>query len=121
VFRVWQDSHKSTQGWKASFWGSVRRKFSVNNKMNDFVGNILQNKFYAYCYILLSGTRRRIPICGAAMLLRCNWCRNLAAVNCILHWVVLTLSTPHTRNSSCTTLLWLDHNHKMSIRYHKNG
>jgi len=24
--------------------------------MNDFVGNILQNKFYAYCYILLSGT-----------------------------------------------------------------
>jgi len=24
---------------------------------------------------------------------RCNWCRNLAAVNCILHWIVLTLST----------------------------
>jgi len=29
----------------------------VNNKMNDFVGNIMQNKFYAYCYVLLSGTR----------------------------------------------------------------
>jgi len=26
--------------------------------MNDFVGNTLQNKFYAYCYILLSGIRR---------------------------------------------------------------
>jgi len=52
--------------------------------MNDFVGKILQNTFYAYCYILLSGTRpkcRCTPICGAALLLRCNWCRNLAAVN----------------------------------------
>jgi len=48
--------------------------------MNDFVGNILQNKFYAYCYILLSRTRRCTPICGADMLLRCNWCRNLDAV-----------------------------------------
>jgi len=35
--------------------------------MNDFVGNILQNKFYPYCYILLSGTRWCTPICGAAM------------------------------------------------------
>jgi len=25
--------------------------------MNNFVGNILQNKFYACCYVLLSGTR----------------------------------------------------------------
>jgi len=25
--------------------------------MNDSVGNILQSKFYACCYILLSGTR----------------------------------------------------------------
>jgi len=35
-----------------------------------------------------SGTRlkrRCTPICGAALLRRCNWCRNLAAVNCILH------------------------------------
>jgi len=121
MFRVWQDSHKSTQGWKVSFWGSVRGKFSADNKLNDFVGYILQNKFYAYCYILLSRTRRCTPICGAAMLLRCIECRNLAAVNCILHWIVLTLSTMHTRNSSCITLLWLHHNHKMSIRYHKNG
>jgi len=48
--------------------------------MNDFVGNILQNKFYACGYILLSGTRQCTPICGADMLLRCNWCRNLDAV-----------------------------------------
>jgi len=48
------------------------------------------------------------------MLLRCNWCRNLAAVNCILHWITLTLSTLHTRNSSCITLFWLHHNHKMT-------
>jgi len=40
--------------------------------MNDFVGNILQTKFYACCYILLSGARpkrRCTPICGAALLL----------------------------------------------------
>jgi len=36
---------------------------------------------------------------------RCHWCRKLAAVNCTLHWVVLTLSTLHTRKSSCITLL----------------
>jgi len=52
----------------------------VNSEMNNFVGNILQNKFYAYGYILLSRTRRCTPICGAGMLLRCNWCRNVYAV-----------------------------------------
>jgi len=26
---LWQDSHKSTQGWKVSFRGSIRGKFSV--------------------------------------------------------------------------------------------
>jgi len=55
--------------------------------MNDFLGNILQNKFYACYYVLLSRTRRFTPICGAAMLLTCNRCRSLAAVNCILHWI----------------------------------
>jgi len=25
--------------------------------MNNFVGNILLNRFYAFCYVLLSGTR----------------------------------------------------------------
>jgi len=41
--------------------------------MNDFVGNILQNTFFVYCYILLSGTRpkrRCTPICGAALQLQ---------------------------------------------------
>jgi len=83
--------------------------------MNGFVGNILQNKFYACCYILLSGTRRCTPICGAGMLLKVQLVPNLAVVNCI---IVLTLPTLHTRNSSCITL---HHNHKMSISYHKNG
>jgi len=32
------------------------------------------------------------------------------------------LRTPlYTRNSSCIKLLWLHHNHKMSISYHKIG
>jgi len=89
---------------KSTFEDQPEENFSVNNKMNDFLRNILQKKFYAYCYILLSGTPRCTPICGAAMLLRCNWCQNLAAVGCILHWIVLTLFTLHTRNSSCITL-----------------
>jgi len=41
--------------------------------MNKFVGNILQKKFYACCYVLLSGTRPKNrcthSYCGAAMLL----------------------------------------------------
>jgi len=39
--------------------------------MNDFVGNVLQNKFYACCYILPSRCKidAHIPPCGAAMLL----------------------------------------------------
>jgi len=48
----------------------IRGKFSVNIKMNEFAGDILQSKFYACCYILLSGTRpksRCTPICGAAL------------------------------------------------------
>jgi len=60
-----------------------------------------------------------IPICSAAMLLRCSRCRNHAAVNCILHWIVLSLSTLQMGVSSCITLLWLHHNHKMSTSYHK--
>jgi len=34
----------------------ARGKFRVNINMSDSVGNILQSKFYACCYILLSGT-----------------------------------------------------------------
>ena len=80
---MWEDGHKSTQGWKVSFWGSVRGKYSVNNKMNECVENILQNKFYAYCYILLSGTRS-----GESRIIffpeRCSICQyrpKLSAIN----------------------------------------
>ena len=64
--------YKSTQWLKSNLLSvSQRGKFSGNIKMNDFVGNIHQNKVYACCYILLSGTRPKLrctPICGAAML-----------------------------------------------------
>ena len=58
---------------------------------------------------------------------RCRCCRNLAAVNCILHWIDLTLSTLQMGMTlvivrSRITLLWSHHNHKISISYyHKNG
>jgi len=92
------DSHKSSQGWKVSFWGSARGTFSVNIKMNDFVGNIL----YIYIGFTPAATSwNQVDALHAdahlstALLcyFRCNWCRNLAAVNCILPWIVLTLST----------------------------
>jgi len=45
----------------------------VNIEMNNFVGNILKHKFYACCYVLLSGTRSlnryTHSYCGATMLL----------------------------------------------------
>jgi len=40
-----------------SFYGSVGGKFDVNIKINDFVANISQSKFYFCCYILLYATR----------------------------------------------------------------
>jgi len=55
--------------------------------MNDFVGNILQNKFYACCFISLSFSLQALNAdaqLSAALLcyFRRNWCRNLAAAYC---------------------------------------
>jgi len=81
-------------------------KFSVNTKMNDFVGNILQNKFYAHCYILLPGTRPKIDApFPTALLLHVQLV--LKPRCCQLH---TALNSPHPvhaadghyiRNSSC--------------------
>jgi len=82
---------QSTQDWKDSYWGSLRGKFGVNIKMNDFVGNILQYKFYACCYILQSGTRpkrRCRPICGAAL-------GGTTAETSLLRWMHIALNSPH--------------------------
>ena len=38
-------------------------------------------------------TATHIPTAGLRCHFRCHWCRNLSEVNCILHWIVLTLST----------------------------
>ena len=54
---------------------------------------------------------------------RCHWCRSLAVVNCIVHRIVLTLSMlqmDNTRDGSFIRLLWLHHNHEVSVSYHKN-
>jgi len=83
----------------SAFEDHSRGNFSVDIKMNNFVGNILQNKFYACCYILLYQVRvlnTDAHLSAAAVLLcyfRCHWYRNLSEVNCILHWIVCTLST----------------------------
>jgi len=64
----------------------------VNIEGNDFVENILQNKFYACCYILLSDAHLSA---GLLCYFSCHWCRNLAAVNYIVHWIIL--SAPRCR------------------------
>ena len=114
------------QSWveKSAFEDQSEENFSVNIKMNDFVGNILQISFtptVASCYQVHPLNADAHLSAALLCYFRCHWCRNLAAVNCILHWIVLTLSTLHTRNSSCLTLMWLHNNHKMYMSYHKNG
>ena len=60
----------------------------MNNKMNDFVGNIVQNTFYACCYIFLSQVHAlnadaHTPICDAAIALGATGAE-IAVVKCIL-------------------------------------
>jgi len=87
--------------------------------MNDFLENILQSKFYA---LLLHFAIK----CPALRLcyFRCHWCRNLAAIKCIVHWIVLTLCTLQmgiTLDHSCMSLLWFHYNHKVCVSYHKKS
>jgi len=95
--------------------------------MNNFIVNVLQNTFYAYCCILLSGTRPKRQ-CTHSYLWRCF--ATLCATGVETSLLYIALDSPHpthavdghyTRHSSCITLLWLHHNHKMFITCHKNG
>jgi len=66
--------------------------------MNDFVGSILQSKFFckSCCYILLSVTHFKR---------RC------------IHspYPIHAADGYYIRDSSCKTLLWLQHNHKVCV------
>ena len=96
VFRLWQDSHKSTQGWKVSFWGSVRGNSVRILKWTNLLGIFFKMIFtpaVTSCYrVHALNADAHLP---ATLLcyFRCKWCRTLAAVNCTLHWIVLTLPT----------------------------
>ena len=48
-----------------------------------------------FCYQVHASKTDTQHIPSASLLchFRCHWCRNLSDVNCILHWIVLTLST----------------------------
>jgi len=124
LFRLWQDSYKSTQGWKVSFEVQSEENSVWIIKWTTLLGITCKINFTPAvkpCYQV--HTLNADAHLSAALLcyFRCNWYRNLAAVKYTLHWIVLTLSTLPSRNSSCITLSWLYHNHKMSISYHKNG
>jgi len=116
---------RSTQGWKVSFWASEQNSVWVL-KWTTLLGIFCKIGFTpaaSYYQVHVLNADAHLP---AALLcyFRCYWCRNLAAVHCILQWIILTpyaADGHYTRNSSCITLLWLHHNHKMPISYHKNG
>jgi len=60
--------------------------------MNEFVGKILQIKFYPCCYILICQVHALNAEAHLSAVLLCYfrcswWCRNLAVINCILHWI----------------------------------
>jgi len=129
VFRLWQASHKSKQGWKVSFWGSVRGNSVWILKWTTLLGIFCKLRFTptltSCCQVHALNADSHL---FAALLccLRCNWCQNFAAVNCILHWIVLILSTLQMGITLVTvrswrTELWLHHKHKISYGYHKNG
>jgi len=63
--------------------------------MNNFVGNILQSYSPAVtsCYQVHALNANVHPSAALLYYFRCNCWWNLSAVNCILHWIVLTLST----------------------------
>ena len=63
----------------------------MNIEMNDFVGNILQDKFYACCYIFLSGTRpKRYAYLSAALCYS-----TLTATSAETSLLLTALSTSH--------------------------
>jgi len=67
--------------------------------MDNFVGNILQNTAVTSCYQAHALIADAHLSAALQCYFRCNWCRNLAAVNCILHWIVPTLSTLQMGNT----------------------
>ena len=125
----WQDSHISTQGWKVRFWGSLRGNSVWILKWTNLLGIFCKLSFtpaVTSCYQVHALNADARLSATLLCFFRCNWCRNLAAVNCTLHWIVLTLFTLQMRITlvvvrRCITELWLHHNHKISAGCHKNG
>ena len=117
---------RSTHSWKVSFWGWEENSVWIL-KWTTLLGIFCKISFtpaVTSCY-QVHALNADAHLSAALCYFRCHWCRKLAAVNCIRH-----LNNPHpihaadghyTRYSSCITLLWLHHNHKMPISYYKNG
>ena len=62
----------------------------MHSEMNDFVGNILQNKVYAYGYILLSRTRHAHLSAPLVCCLDATGAETLMLLNCILQgWAII--------------------------------
>jgi len=128
VLRLWQDIHKSTQGWKVSFWESVRGKsvWILTILLRIFC-KISFTPAVTSCYQVYALNADAHLFAALLCYFRCNWWRNLAAVCYILHWIALTLSMLQMGITLVIAVAyhcyWLHthHNHKMSIRFHKNG
>jgi len=94
----------------------------VNIKITTLLGIFCKRSFTPAVTCCDKVHDAHIPTAALLCYLRCHWCQNLSEVNCILHWSphpIHAADGHYTRSSSCITLLWLHHNHKVSVSYHK--
>jgi len=86
---------RSTQGWKVSFWWSEENSVWIL-KWTTLLGIFYKMSFTpaVTSYYLVRALNADARLSAALLCyFRCHWCQNLAAVNCILHWIIFTLST----------------------------
>ena len=86
---------RSTQGWNVSFWG-LEENSVWTLKWTTLVGIFGKIIFTpaVTSYYQVHALNADAHLSSALLCyFRCSWCRNLTGINCILHWIALTLST----------------------------
>jgi len=84
--------------WKSSFQDQSEENSVWILKYTTLFGRFCKATFMpaiaSWYQVLVLNADAHIPISAARLCyFRCHWCRNITVVNCIVHWIVLTLST----------------------------
>ena len=129
MLRLWQDSHKSTRGWKVTFWGQSEENSVWILKLTTLLEifcNISFTPAVTSCY--QQHALNVDPHLSAALLCYVLQVQLVPKSRCCqLHTarnsphLICAADGHYTRNRSCITLLWLHNNHKTSTNFHKNG